>query len=312
MTVRCLIVDELHESIGPMLKSIGVDYDYHPKIAREEIKAILTDYDGLFIRSKTIVDKDLLGNSKLKFIARAGAGIDNLDTRLLASKDIKIFNAPEGNRDSVGEHTIGLILSLLHKINHGHNQILDGVWDREANRGIELGSLTVGVYGCGNSGSSVAKNLSGFGCEVITYDKYLDELAHNNAKLVDQETFFNETDVLTIHIPLTEETERMVNIEFLNQFKKPLIFINTSRGEIAPITALYQGITTNKILMAGLDVLENEKINEMSTDHQIAFDGLKKSDRVIFTPHVAGWTFESYERINAVLVEKIDAFLEGR
>ena len=310
MSFRCLIVDELHESINPMLKSMGIDFDYRPKISREEIKLLLPDYDGLIIRSKTHVDDDLLGNSKLKFIARAGAGIDNIDTDVLEKRGIAMFNAPEGNRDAVGEHTIGLILSLLHNLNRSHQQILDGIWDREGNRGIELGSLTVGIYGCGNSVSSLAKKLAGFGCRVIAYDKYLDKLDHSYASLVDIQTFVNETEVLSMHIPLTEETDGMVNSQFFNQFKNPLIFINTSRGEIAPIAELLHQVEANKVVLAGLDVLENEKINKLSPDQQADFDGLKDSGRVLFTPHIAGWTVESYERINVVLTEKIGAFLD--
>ena len=206
MSFRCLIADVLHDSIGPMLNGINVAYDYRPDITREEIKAVITNYDGLIIRSKTRVDADLLQNSQLKFIGRPGAGIDNLDQELLAEKGIEILNAPQGNRDAVGEHTTGLLLNLLHNLTQGHNQVVAGKWDREGNRGLELGSLTVGIYGYGNTGSAFAKRLTGFGCRVIAYDKYLEQPPDTNARLVDLDTFFNEAQVVSLHLPLTDET----------------------------------------------------------------------------------------------------------
>ncbi len=310
MSLRCLIVDKLHDSIGSLLAGIKVEYDYRPDITREEIKEVLADYEGLIIRSKTKVDEDLIKNSNLQFVARAGAGIDNIDEPVLKQYNIKIINAPEGNRDAVGEHSIGLILNLLHQQNHGHQQILTGIWDREGNRGAELGSLTVGIFGYGNTGSSLAKKLTGFGCRVIAYDKYLASLPDNNAEHVDLNTLFKETELLSLHIPLTDETNELANVQFFNEFNKQLIFINTSRGEIAPLHDLKLTLECGKIKLAGLDVLECERLDKMSNDQSLAFNWLKKSGRVLFTPHVAGWTRESYQRINAVLVEKIGAFIE--
>ena len=309
MLVKCLIVDELHNNIGHLLTAIGVAYDYQPDITRDGIKAILQRYDGLIIRSKTRVDEDLLAGSNLKFVARAGAGIDNLDEAALTRRQVHIINAPEGNRDAVGEHTIGLILSLMHKLTHGHNQVVNGIWDREGNRGLELGSLTVGIYGYGNTGSSVAKKLAGFGCRVIAYD-ILDKEPDGHADIVDLPTIYRETDVLSLHIPLTADTHQLANGDFFKKFSKPLIFINTSRGEIAPLAALKEAIGNNNICLAGLDVLECEKFARMTDQQKRDFNWLKESGKVHFTPHVAGWTKESYERINVVLADKIAAFLE--
>jgi D-3-phosphoglycerate dehydrogenase / 2-oxoglutarate reductase len=309
MPIRCLIVDHMHENIGPLLKAIDVEYDYQPNITREEIKVAIAGYDGLMIRSKTKVDEDLLAYSSLKFIARPGSGIDNLDQDLLDKRGIKIFNAPEGNRDAVAEHTIGFMLNLLHNLTQGHNQVVAGKWDREGNRGFELGSLTVGIYGYGNTGSTLAKKLTGFGCQVIAYDKYLDS-GDSNADLLDLDTFFEKTQILSLHIPLTAETNRMADTAFFNRFRKQLIFLNTSRGEIAPLADIMQAIETEQIKMAALDVLECEKLNEMNEQQTTAFNWLKNSGKVIFTPHVAGWTAESHQRLNAVLVEKIGAFLD--
>jgi D-3-phosphoglycerate dehydrogenase / 2-oxoglutarate reductase len=309
MPIRCLIVDHMHENIGPLLKAIDVEYDYLPNITREEIKKVISSYDGLIIRSKTRVDEDLLTDSTLKFVGRPGSGIDNLDQDLLDRRGIKIFNAPEGNRDAVAEHTIGLMLNLLHNLTQGHNQIVTEKWDREGNRGFELGSLTVGIYGYGNTGSSLAKKLTGFGCQVIAYDKYLDSV-NENAELVDLDTFFKETQILSLHIPLTDETNRMANVDFFRRFSQQLIFLNTSRGEIAPLADLADAIKAELIRMAALDVLECEKLDKMNEQQYTAFNWLKSSGKVIFTPHVAGWTAESHQRLNVVLVEKIAAFLD--
>lgn len=310
MSFRCLIADVLHDNIGPLLKAINIDYDYRPDITRDEIKEVIADYDGLIIRSKTRVDEDLIKNSKLQFVGRPGSGIDNIDQELLAEKGIEIFNAPQGNRNAVGEHTTGLLLNLLHNLTQGNNQVVEGKWDREGNRGFELGSLTVGIFGYGNTGSAFAEKLSGFGCRVIAYDKYIDLSGDINAQLVDLDTFFNETQVLSLHIPLTDETYHLANAAFFTRFAHQLIFLNTSRGEIAPLYDLVQAVETNKIRLAGLDVLECEKLDKMTDQQSAAFNWLKESGKVIFTPHVAGWTIESYQRLNVVLVEKIEAFLD--
>ena len=310
MSFRCLIVDKHHESIGPLLTAINIDYDYRPEITRNEIINILPNYDGLFIRSKTRVDAALIKGANLKFVARAGAGIDNLDQELLALKGIEIFNAPEGNRDAVGEHVIGMILDLLHNLSISHNQIVDGNWEREGNRGYELGSLTVGIYGYGNTGSTLARKLAGFGCRIIAYDKYLEGVEDKYAELVDLDTFFKESQILSLHIPLTVETDKLANKAFFEKFAKPIIFINTSRGEIAPLNDIQEALNTGKISMAGLDVLECEKFSKMTDEQTNTFNRIKESGKVLFTPHIAGWTHESYRRINVVLVEKIGAFLD--
>jgi len=310
MSFHCLIVDKLHDSIGPLLSAINLDYDYMPDISRDEIKEILANYEGLFIRSKTRVDADLIKGANLKFVARAGAGIDNLDQELLEEKGIEIFNAPEGNRDAVGEHTVGMILNLLHNLTQSHNQIIAGKWDREGNRGRELGSLTVGIFGYGNAGSTLAKKLKGFGCRVIAYDKYLDKTDDSDAELVDLKTFYRETEILSMHLPLTNETDQLASTEFFNKFTHSIIFLNTARGEIAPLNDILKAIEDKKILQVGLDVLECEKFAKMTDDQSNTFNRLKESGKALFTPHVAGWTFESYRRINVVLVEKIGAFLD--
>ncbi|MEN8248154.1 MAG: NAD(P)-dependent oxidoreductase [Bacteroidota bacterium] len=308
--MKCLVIDEMHDSIKPLLDGINVEYDYRPDITRAEIKEILPDYDGLILRSKTSVDADLIKDSKLLFVARAGAGIENLDEELLGKKGIEIINAPEGNRDAVGEHTIGLILNLLNNISRSHDQVLKGQWKREENRGYELGSLTVGIIGYGNSGSSLAKKLAGFGCKVIAYDKYIEELPDDNAQMVNMDSIYEETDILSLHIPLTDETRALADNEFFSRFKKNIIFINTSRGEIAPVHNILNAINNEKIKSAGLDVLECEKFSNLSHNQVKLLEELKDTGSVLFTPHIAGWTFESYAKINKVIADKISEFLD--
>ncbi|MCF6353244.1 MAG: NAD(P)-binding domain-containing protein [Cyclobacteriaceae bacterium] len=289
-----------------MLQKIGVEAISEPAITRGGIKEVIHTYDGLIIRSKTFVDEDLLANAQnLKFVARAGSGIDNLDADYLKSKSIHIINTPEGNRDAVGEHTIGLILNLLHNLQQGHQQVIQHIWDREGNRGAELSNKTVGIIGYGHMGSSLAKKLQSFGCKVIAYDKYHPNFRTDYAQSVALNQLKEESDILSLHIPLTSDTLNMTSDHFFNAFKKSLIFINTSRGEVAPLGSIVDALKSGKISKAGLDVLENEKLNTLSDSQQKDFDYLVESGKVIFTPHVAGWSTESYIRINKVLVKKI-------
>ncbi len=304
--MRCLVVDKMHESLPAMLQKIGVEANSEPTITRDGIKKIIAAYDGLIIRSKTFVNEDLLVNAQnLKFVARAGSGVDNLDVGYLKSKSIHIINAPEGNRDAVGEHTIGLILNLLHNLQQGHQQVTQYIWNREGNRGTELGNKTVGIIGYGHMGSSLAKKLQSFGCKVIAYDKYHPNFKDDYAKSVSLNQLKEESDILSLHVPLTSETLNMTSIPFFYEFKKSLIFINSSRGEAAPFDSIVNALKSGKISKAGLDVLENEKLNTLTASQQKNFDYLVESNKVIFTPHVAGWSTESYIRINEILVKKI-------
>ena len=309
MSGKCLIVDELHDNIHSLLQGVGIEYTYEPTITRKEIIRILPNYEGLSIRRKTRVDQELISTANLKYIARAGAGVDNLDEDFLIANGIEILNAPEGNRDSVGEHTIGLILNLLHNLHQANDEVREKQWHREPNRGLELGNMTVGIIGLGNSGLAVAKKLSGFGCQIIAYDKYLEQSTHPNY-LTDLNTLFSEADILSLHIPLTHETRAMINQSFLEKFRKPIFFINVSRGEIAPLGEIRRALANGLIRKSALDVLECEKFNLMNAEQLENFNWLKDSGKVIFTPHIAGWTHESYARINEVLVEKIVHFLD--
>ena len=305
-TRRCLVIDPMHESLFPMLTDIGWEADYRPNISREKLKEILSGYAGLIVRSKTIIDRDLLGPSPtIKFVGRAGAGLDILDLPYLAYKGIHVLHASEGNRDAVGEYTIGTLLALMRKIPKADKEVKDMVWDREANRGEEVMGKTVGVIGYGNMGQAFAQRLSGFGCKVLVYDKYKKGFGTAQCGEVSMETINAEADIVSLHVPLTDETRSMVNKDYWKRFKKPIILINTARGEIVSLADLAEAMELGTVRGAVLDVLENEKLGTLTPVQEQAFNRLRKRSDVIFTPHIAGWTFESHVKINVALVLKI-------
>ncbi len=303
---KCLVIDPMHESIIPLMREIGWEVDYMPDITREEVRARHQGYEGLIVRSKTLVDADLLGESpSVRFVGRAGAGLDNVDLRYLERKGVQVVHAADGNRDAVAEFTVGLLLSLLRNIPKAHEEVKDGVWDREGNRGEELMGKTVSIIGYGNMGQAFAQRLVGFACKVLAYDKYKSGFGGPNCEEADMERVFAETDILSLHIPLTEETRTMVTRAYLGRFHKPVIMINTARGEIVPMDELAMALKEGKLRGAALDVLENEKIDKLTPAQQESFNYLKSKSNVIFTPHIAGWTFESHIKINVALVRKI-------
>ncbi|HEX9651513.1 MAG TPA: NAD(P)-dependent oxidoreductase [Cyclobacteriaceae bacterium] len=308
--MKCIIIDKMHPSIAPALEGLGLEVDYFPEINQSEILQIIGTYEGLIVRSKVSVDKTFLDQApNLKFVARAGAGTDNLDTDELETRGIKIINAPEGNRDTLAEHTVGLLLSLLNKIHLASHEVKSLQWNREANRGEELMGKTVAIFGYGNMGQAVAHRLKSFGVEIIAYDKYKNEIAEDFVRLVPLKTIFNKTDVLSLHIPLTQETRHLVNETFIQKFKKPFYLINTARGEIVSLKALKYYLDQNAILGAALDVLENEKFDALNAIEMEILKEIINSRKIIITPHIAGWSHQSYVRINEVLINKIKNYL---
>lgn len=304
--LKCLIIDGMHESIINKLQETGIEVDYRPDILREQVMDCIHNYEILVLRSKTPVDKELIDRgSNLQYVARAGAGIDNLDLEYLDKMGIGAINAPEGNRDAVGDHTVGMLLVLLNKMHSADRQVRKLVWDREGNRGTELYNKTVGIIGYGNMGSAFAERLIGFGCKVLAYDKYKNNFSDQYVKAVTLDDIFRDSDILSLHVPLTVETNRMVNEDFLNKFSKSIYLINMARGEVVPMKSIIYGLDSGRIIGAALDVLECEKLTEFSKDQKESFDVLSSSERVLFTPHVGGWSIESYQKISEVLAEKI-------
>ena len=309
---KILIVDDLHENIFPMLSEMGFEINYQPDIKRLEILEIIGNYEGLIIRSKTKVDKDFLSYcEKLEFIGRAGAGLDLIDLPTANQLNIKVFAANEGNSDAVAEHTMGMILMLFNKLNWADAEIRQRIWEREKNRGIELKGMTIGIIGYGNMGMAFAQRLMGFDVKVLAYDKIekKDYEYGLYAEKATMEEIFEETDLLSIHVPLTDETRMMVDDNFIQKFEKNIFMVNTSRGEIASVKSVLLGLQSGKIRGACLDVLENEKLSMLTFEQEEIYSQLFKMKNVVLTPHIAGWTVESYRKINEVLVNKVTEYI---
>jgi D-3-phosphoglycerate dehydrogenase len=302
---KILIVDDLHPVFKERAENLGYEVDDRPLISREETLAIIGMYTGIAVRTKFRIDKELLdAATQLRFVARAGAGLDNIDVEHAAANNIILLNAPEGNRDAVGEHATGLLLALMNNFQHADAQVRKGIWDREGNRGYELKGKTVGIIGYGFMGQSFAKKLQGFEVNVFAYDKYKRGFSDAYAREASMEEIVKYSDVLSLHIPLTAETRQMVNDEYLFHFKKPIFLLNTARGEIVNTKAVLAAIKEKKILGAGLDVLEVEKFPALG--EQEWYKTLIESKQVILTPHVGGWTFDSYRKISEVLAAKLE------
>lgn len=302
---KILIVDDLHATFKERAEKMGYQCDDEPLFTKEQALAVIADYEGLAIRTKFRVDQQLIDTAtKLKFIARAGAGMDNIDEEYVQSKKIVCINAPEGNRDAVAEHAMAMLLSLMNILRKADLEVRKGVWDREGNRGWELCGKTVAIIGYGNTGQCFAKKLSGFDVEVIAYDKYKTGFSSAYAKEVSMEQVVKYADILSFHIPLTRETRQLVNDEYLFHFKKPIFLLNTARGEIINTQSVLNAIKRGKILGAGLDVLEVEGFPALAKMDWYA--GLVQSEQVLLSPHVAGWTLDSYRKISEVLADKLE------
>lgn len=307
---KILFIDSVHPILEERLTQMEFACEHDYSSSKEMIETKIANYIGIVIRSRFTIDKSFLDKaSKLKFIARSGAGLENIDIAYAAQKNIKVFNSPEGNKDAVGEHAIGMLLMLFNKLKQGDAQVRQSIWDREANRGIELSGKTVGILGYGNMGEALAKKLIGFDCKVIAYDKYKKDYSDDYTTEVSLEELFEQTDVLSIHLPLSHETKHYVNDNFLNNFKKKIYLINTARGNNINTKDLVKTLQSGKVLGACLDVLEFEsKSFDLENTHHKDFEYLKNAENVILSPHVAGWTAESYQKLSEYLANKIEWF----
>lgn len=307
----CLVVDEMHPSLQSMLQRIGIEMDYQPNLTAAEVPAALAaqPYEGLVVRSKLRVTAGLLAHGpQLRYVARAGAGTDNIDEAAMATAGVTLLNAPEGNRDAVGEFAVGLLLALLRNIARADYEVRQGQWQREANRGTEIGGKTIGLLGYGHMGRAFAQRLRAFGCTVLAHDSNPAVATDGHATLVPLAELQARADVLSLHIPYSAANHHWVNEELLAGFEKSIWLMNTARGEVVDQAALVRALRAGTVRGAALDVLDNEKLQHLSPAQQATFDFLKMAPNVVLTPHVGGWSFESYARINEVLVEKIRAF----
>ncbi|MFH4964742.1 2-hydroxyacid dehydrogenase [Gaetbulibacter sp. M235] len=308
--MKILHLDTNHPLLISQLNDLGFTNHEDYTSSKEVIESKISDYDGIILRSRFTIDKQFLdAATNLKFIGRVGAGLENIDCDYAEKKGVSLIAAPEGNRNAVGEHALGMLLSLFNKLNKADVEVRLGKWLREDNRGVELDGKTVGIIGYGNMGKAFAKKLRGFDVKLICYD-IKENVGDENAKQVSLAELQEQTDVISLHTPQTPLTLNLINAELINQFKKPFWFINTARGKSVVTQDLVEALKSGKILGAGLDVLEYEKAsfeNLFSSEMPEAFQYLIKAQNVILSPHIAGWTIESKAKLAQIIVNKIKA-----
>ena len=307
--MKILHLDSNHPLLIRQLEDLGFNNIEDYTSSKEEIESVISEFDGIVIRSRFSIDKSFIDAAKnLKFIARVGAGLENIDCDYAEKKGIQLIAAPEGNRNAVAEHALGMLLALMNNLRVADKQVRHGQWLREANRGIELDGKTVGIIGYGNMGKAFAKKLKGFSLKVLCYD-IKEDVGDENSQQVTLKELQERAQVISLHVPQTSITNGMVNSEFINQFKHPFYLINTARGKCVKTKDLVEALNQGKILGAGLDVLEFEKssFESLFVDGNIPseFEELLKSEKVILSPHVAGWSVESHQKLAQTIVDKI-------
>lgn len=309
--IQILHLDTNHSLLWEQLEQVGFTNTADYTSTKAEIEAKIHNYQGIVIRSRFKIDQTFLDKAtNLQFIARVGAGLESIDCEYAIKKGIHLIAAPEGNSNAVGEHALGMLLSLFNKLNNADKDVKSGQWNREQNRGTELESKTVGIIGYGNMGKSFAKKLRGFDVKVLCYD-ILPNVGDENATQVSLARLQEQADVVSLHTPWTPETDKMINADFLSKFKKSIWFINTARGNSVVTEDLVEALNAGKVVGAGLDVLEYEKLSfetlfEGETPKPLAY--LLQAENVLLTPHIAGWTVESHAKLAQTIVDKIKAF----
>lgn len=311
---KILLADSNHGILHETLREAGFECDLFWDKSADELKALIPQYEGLVLRSKFKITKEIIDTAKkMKCIGRAGAGMENIDVTYAESKGIKCVSAPEGNRDAVAEHAMGMLLMLFNKLNRVDEEVRNGIWLRTENRGVELLGKTIGIIGYGNMGSAFVQRLKGFDCKVLVYDKYKKGFGNDFIRECSLEQIYNECDIVSLHTPLTEETDYLINSEFINRFRKNIYIVNTARGKCLNTADLVSEIESGKVLGACLDVLEYEAVSFEKLDAAklpAPMQYLIKSDKVVLSPHIAGWTHESNYRISKIIAEKMISVLK--
>ena len=306
---RVLVTDKTHPILCEKLQAAGYHCDVQADLSYNELLEVINNYDALVVRSKVEIDRNFLDNTHtLKCIGRVGAGMETIDVEYAEQKGIRCLNSPEGNRDAVGEHALGMLLALFNNMVRANNEIRTGLWKREANRGLEIKGKTIGIIGFGNMGSSFAKRLRGFECNIISYDKYKKNYAPEYVEEVELDELFERADVVSFHVPLTAETHYMADADFFNSFSKPIYLINTARGAVVKTVDLVSGMQSGKVLGVALDVIEYENMSKDGLDLETLsadFKYLLQADNAVLTPHIGGWTVESKYKLADVLADKI-------
>ncbi len=305
---RVIITDYLHAYFAEWLTSAGFEVDEKPDITNAELSEIIHLYHGIGLSTKILLTKELLDKAtRLEFIARAGSGMENIDVAYAQAKGIHVVNSPEGNANAVGEHTLGLLLSVMHNIARSDREIRAGIWQREENRGVELLGRTVGIIGYGHTGKAFAQKLTGLGVFVLAHDKYVTGFGNDLVEEVSSEQIRLEADIISFHLPLTEETHHYCNADFLRGCRTGVWILNASRGRIVDTGALLEALESGKVRGAGLDVYENEQFYHLPEKDRRYMEALADRKDTVLTPHIAGWSVESYLKLSKVLTEKLAA-----
>ncbi len=308
MLQKFLVTDGVHPLLLDGLEGLGFQVEYLPKISLEKVRNIVSDYVGMIINSKILVDKALIDSApNLKYIGRLGSGMEIIDIPYAEKSGIQVMNAPDGNCDAVGEHAIGMLLALSNQLISADRNVRSKKWDREGHRGFEIANMTLGIIGFGHTGRSLAEKIKGFGVNILAFDKYkknyADDFTHVKESTMDE--IYENADIVSFHLPLTKETTGLVDEDYLKAFRKKIIVVNTSRGIVIKTQDLISQLESGKVRGACLDVFENEKPNTYTKKESIMYDKLYDFDNVVLSPHVAGWTVESKERLASILLDKI-------
>ncbi len=305
---KILFIDTAHEELKIRLEKQGFQCESFDNYDRNDYRKIANEYIGIIIRSKVKLDADFLKYcTSLKFIGRVGAGMENIDIDFAKKQDIQCINAPEGNRDAVGEHALGMLLSLFNNLLVADSEVRNRLWIREGNRGYEVGGKTIGIIGYGNTGQAFARKLSGFGAKILCYDKYRKSYGDALVSECSMEDLYNNCDIVSLHVPLSDETRFLVDDEFINRFQKNIYIINTSRGKVLDTKDLVRNLESGKVLGACIDVLEYEGLSFENVNLPGEFNTLIEMKNVILSPHIAGWTHESNYKMAVTIAEKVNS-----
>jgi len=304
--MKAIITSRCHSSLLNRLEKSGYEIIFQPGISYEDLLSWMQDAQGLVISTGIRVDRNLLNHSPaLQWIGRLGSGLEHVDLEAAEARGIQVYSSPEGNCDAVGEHALALLLNLMNRIQVSSAEVKAGKWLREENRGHELATLNVGVIGYGNTGAAFARKLAGFGVQILAYDKYRTSFGSDNVKEVSLQTLLQQSDVVSMHVPLNAETMHMADKAFFAQMKKQPWFLNTSRGKVHDTAALLDALTDQQIAGAGLDVLENERLETYSELETKQLNALLSFSNVLITPHIAGYSHEAFFKMSKVLADKI-------